>query len=183
MITFAQLKEIAPTISDKAEVFIPYLNDTMAEYDITSVRQRAAFIAQIAHESGAFKYTTEIASGDAYEGRKDLGNIYKGDGRKFKGRGLIQITGRDNYGRVSRVFGHDFITNPELLATPQYAVRSAGWFWQNIKGNGLMSLPEDWRSATRKYSPFQYLCFRVNGGMNGYAERAMYFLRGLEVLS
>lgn len=182
MITFAQLKQIVPTISDKAEVFVPYLNDTMAEYDITTPRQIAAFIAQLAHESGAFKYTTEIASGDAYQGRADLGNIYPGDGRRYKGRGLIQVTGRANYAKVSRVFGHDFVANPELLATPQFAVRSAGWFWQNIKGNGLMSLPEDWRSATKKYSPFQYLTWRINGGLNGYAEREQYFLRGLKVL-
>lgn len=182
MITFAQLKQIVPTISNKADVFVPYLNDTMAEYGITTPRQKAAFIAQLAHESGAFKYTTEIASGSAYEGREDLGNLYPGDGKKFKGRGLIQITGRANYGKVSKALGQDFVATPELLASPQYAVRSAGWFWQNIKGNGLMALPEDWRSATKKYSPFQYLCFRVNGGMNGYAEREQYFLRGLEAI-
>jgi len=182
MITFAQLKQIVPTISDKADVFIPYLNDTMAEYDIASVRQRAAFIAQLAHESGAFKYTVEIASGSAYEGREDLGNLYTGDGKKFKGRGLLQVTGRANYGKVSKALGQDFVANPELLAAPQYAVRSAGWFWQNIKGNGLMALPEDWRSKTKKYSPFQYLTYRINGGLNGYSERARYFLRGLTVL-
>ena len=96
------------------------------------------FIAQIGHESGQLKYSEEIASGKAYEGRKDLGNTQQGDGVKFKGRGLIQITGRFNYIQLSKDLGEDFIKNPELLSTPKYAVQSACWFWNKNKLNDLV---------------------------------------------
>lgn len=180
--TFEDLKKICPTIRDKASVYVPYLNDYMENYGIVSVKQKAAFIAQIAHESGSFNYTTEIASGDAYENRKDLGNIYKGDGRKYKGRGLIQITGRNNYRRVSNELGEDFVTYPDLLATPRYAVMSACWFWTTIKGNELAELPDTWRSKTKGYSPFQYITFRINGGQNGAIDRLKYYKMALSVI-
>jgi len=76
-------------------------------------------------------YNKEIASGAAYEYRKDLGNIYPGDGVKFKGRGLIQITGRSNYTAAAKALGIDCINHPELLEQPEWAVKSACWWWEN----------------------------------------------------
>ena len=182
-LTYDTLKKIVPTLPKNADVFIPYLNEMIGLFEINTPRRLAGFISQIAHESGGFKYTVEIASGDAYENRKDLGNIYPGDGKRFKGRGLIQVTGRNNYAAMGKELGQDFVKNPDLLAAPQFAVKSAAIFWRNIKGNGLMDLPDTWRSKTRKYDPFQMLTYKVNGGQNGYADRLQYFNRALQVLS
>lgn len=136
------------------------LNRTMIAYGINTVRRQAHFLAQIIHESGAFRYTKEIASGDAYEGRVDLGNTEPGDGRKFVGRAYIQLTGRHNYTSYSLETGVDFVAEPEKLSELPYACTSAGWFW---KTRGLNELADegDVRSVTR----------RVNGGYNGLAER------------
>lgn len=183
MITFDQLKSIVPNLKPSADVFVKYLNETMDKYEINTPQRIAAFIAQIAHESGGFRYTKEIASGDAYEGRKDLGNVFKGDGRRYKGRGLLQVTGRNNYSIVGKELGIDLIKVPELLETPQYACLSAGYMWQKIKGNGLADLPDDWRSATKGYSPFSYITYRINGGLNGLSDRIEYHNKALGVLA
>jgi len=116
-LTTAQLKEIAPVSDKAAELFMPYIYKYMG--DVNTPIRFAAFLANVLHESGCFRYVREIASGDAYEGRKDLGNVFKGDGRLFKGRGLIQLTGRSNYLEISKDwFGDDtLVRNPELLAT------------------------------------------------------------------
>ena len=92
------------------------LNETVNEYGITTNLRLSHFLAQIIHESGGFKYTEEIASGSAYEGRQDLGNITQGDGIKFKGRGLIQLTGRNNYQDLSDAFGINFIKSSQELS-------------------------------------------------------------------
>ena len=138
-ITNEFLKEVMPQ-STKAnrQKYLEWLNYFMPKYAIDSDKQVAAFIAQIGHESGQLKYAEEIASGRAYEGRKNLGNTEKGDGIRFKGRGLIQITGRFNYTQLSKDLGEDFIKNPELLSTPKYAVQSACWFWNKNKLNDLV---------------------------------------------
>jgi putative chitinase len=129
--TDEQLKAIMPqSTEENRQKYLPFLNKYMPEYGITDDRQ-AAFIAQIGHESAQLKYVEEIASGAAYEGRKDLGNTQPGDGKRFKGRGLIQITGRKNYQQISDAWGVDFVTKPELLATPEYAVKSACWWYKN----------------------------------------------------
>ena len=105
----------------------------MPKYGITSELQIAHFLAQLAHESGSFLYPEELASGAAYEGRKDLGNTQPGDGKRFKGRGLIQLTGRSNYTRYTKYnasTGIDFVAEPERIANdPLYAVDAACWFW------------------------------------------------------
>ena len=183
IITLEQLKEIVPNLPKNADAFIPYFNEIFPLFGITTQRRLAGFISQAAHETGGFKYTTELASGDAYENRKDLGNIYKGDGRKFKGRGIFQITGRANYEKIGKELGKDFVKFPELLATPEYSVKSAAIFWRNIKGNGLMDLPETWRSKTQGLDPYKYLTLRINGGQNGYADRLKYFNKALQVFS
>src|SRR6478736_7421705 len=97
-LTKDDLKRIMPLASASAlDRFCEPINSTLPKYLINTPTRIAAFLAQIAHESGQFRYVKELASGEAYEGRKDLGNTQPGDGKKFKGRGLIQITGRNNY--------------------------------------------------------------------------------------
>lgn len=139
IITNEDLKAMLPLSSEaNRKKYIEWLNYFMLKYDINTDKRIAAFIAQIGHESGQLRYVEELASGSAYEGRKDLGNTQKGDGKRFKGRGLIQITGRYNYALISKDLGEDFISNPELLSTPKYAVQSACWFWNKNKLNDLV---------------------------------------------
>lgn len=138
-ITNEFLKEVMPQSTEKNRLkYIDWLNHFMPIYKIDTEKRVAAFIAQIGHESGYLRYSEEIASGKAYEGRKDLGNVQAGDGVRYKGRGLIQITGRFNYEELSKDLGEDFIKHPELLSTPKYAVQSACWFWNKNKLNDLV---------------------------------------------
>lgn len=187
-ITIDQLRKICPLGSKNMDVFIPYLNQFMNEYGINTPRRAAMFIAQAAHETGGFKYLRELASGSAYDtGRKaiQLGNTPEadGDGQKYKGRGIFQITGKTNYKACGKSIGADILSTPELLETPQFAVKSACWFWVEKKGNSLADLPDTWRSQTLNYSPFQYITYRINGGQNGYADRLEYYSRSAKVFN
>jgi putative chitinase len=118
------------------------------------------FFGETAHESGGWRWLEEIASGAAYEGRRDLGNTQAGDGRRFKGRGLIQLTGRDNYARAKRETGLPLIERPELAAEPENAVLCACLYWRWRDLNALADLSQSTR-ITR----------RINGGTNGLADR------------
>ena len=124
------------------------------------------FLAQLAHESGNFKYMEEIASGAAYEGRKDLGNVMSGDGVKFKGRGPIQLTGRANYRRYGQQLGIDFENNPTIVAIPSVGLLVACKFWSD---NGLNALADqdDVLTITR----------RINGGTNGLEDRKAHLAK------
>lgn len=157
---------------DKVELYTPYLNKYMYKYNICGKMRQAAFLATIIHESDNFVHTKEIASGRAYEGRKDLGNINKGDGVKYKGRGLIQLTGRANYQEASKAIGVDFINNPELIEQPEYAVMVSCWWW-NDKGLNEIADSGNIRAVTKK----------VNGGYNGINNRTKYYNLALKVLS
>lgn len=132
----------------------------MIDFEIDAPRRQAAFLAQIAHESGSLKYTEEIASGEAYEGRKDLGNVIEGDGVRFKGRGLMQITGRTNYSILSKELQYDFVNDPESLSRPGPACFSAAWFWWSHHLNRLADI-----------DAFDKITQKINGGFNGKAER------------
>lgn len=140
--------------------FVSFLNEYCQHYEINTPLRMAAFLAQIGHESGRMQFVEEIGKGYAYEGRKDLGNIHKGDGKKFKGRGLIQITGRANYTEMSNDVGIDFVSEPLMLAWPEYAVMSACWFWHKRKLNALADKGE-----------FKEITRRINGGYNGLEDR------------
>jgi putative chitinase len=131
----------------------------------TPLRQ-AHFLAQVGHESGELRYTQELASGTAYEGRKDLGNTQPGDGVRFKGRGLIQLTGRANYTAFGKVCGQDLLTNPALLAVTPLAVDVAVWFWTQ-HGLNVLADKDDVVTITR----------RINGGTNGLANRQALLAR------
>jgi len=170
-LTSEQLKKIMPTArGETAESFVDPLNQTMSEFSIDTEQRAACFLAQLAHESGALHYVKELASGEAYEGRKDLGNTESGDGVRYKGRGLIQITGRTNYGHCGEALGVDLIANPEKLEEPLLAARSAGWFWSTRKLN-------DWADK----GDFRTITKRINGGFNGLDDRLAYYSRAREV--
>jgi Predicted chitinase len=172
MITLAQLIKIMPWAKPRAPLFLDGINATMAEFDISTPVRQAAFLAQIGHESGQLRYVQEIASGAAYEGRKDLGNTWPGDGIKFKGRGLLQITGRANYAACGKALGLDLIDHPELLELPMNACRSAGWFWA-LKHLSWLADEDDMEKITR----------RINGGLNGLADRLALYEVAKEVLA
>lgn len=172
LVTAAQLKHILPLAGARADTFCAPINIAMGEFEINTPARQAAFIAQVAHESGQFRYVRELASGAVYEGRRDLGNTMTGDGVRFKGRGLIQITGRANYKACGAALGLDLILFPELLEQPAYACRSAAWFWKSHGLNELADVGDQVR-ITR----------RINGGTNGLAERLAYFELAKKVIS
>jgi len=118
------------------------------------------FMAQLIHESGGFRYMEEIASGDAYEGRADLGNVALGDGRRFKGRGPIQLTGRANYRKFGRAIGIDLENHPEIAAVPSIGLHTALEYWKD-RGLNAYADRDDLRGITK----------RINGGYNGLADR------------
>lgn len=172
MIIPDDLCQIMPLLKhDKADFYCDMLNAAMREFDINSPEREAAFLAQLAHESGQLRYWKELASGEDYEGRKDLGNTQPGDGVRFKGRGPIQITGRANYHSVGEALGVDFENNPELLEKPEYGFRSAAWFWES---HGLNELAD--------VDNFKLITKRINGGYNGMTDRLGYWQRAKNVL-
>jgi len=109
----------------------------MKEAGINTPARQNAFIAQLAHESGQFRYMEELASGKAYEGRRDLGNTQPGDGERYKGRGPIQITGRSNYEQAGKALGLDLVGHPEIAAQPDVGFRLAAWYWNTRNLNNL----------------------------------------------
>ena len=175
-ITTQQLLQILPNAGQVAGVFAPVLNTAMNRYQIVGLKRVAAFIAQIGHESGQLKYVKEIwgptTAQARYEGRADLGNTVLGDGSKFRGRGLIQITGRANYKACGEALGLDLINQPELLEKRQHACMSAAWFWAT---RGLSTLADE--------SRFETITRRINGGLNGLADRQKLYERALKVLA
>ena len=171
-LTLQQLITIMPNARAKAGIFLPALNAAMAEFDINTPARQASFLAQLAHESGQLLYVRELASGAAYEGRKDLGNVQPGDGVRFRGRGLIQVTGRTNYAACGKALGLDLLAQPALLEQTVNACRSAGWFWQS-RGLNALADAGDQVAVTR----------RINGGTNGLAERLAYFKTAQRVLA
>jgi len=172
MIAEDELSKIVPYTKERIPDIIGPLNEAMYTYGISdSTIREAMFVAQIAHESGSFRYVKEIASGEAYEGRADLGNVERGDGVRFKGRGYIQVTGRANYKACGEALGLDLIEHPELLETTANACRSAAWFWY-MKGLNELADKGDFLAITK----------RINGGTNGWKERMAFFDRAKQVL-
>jgi putative chitinase len=153
-------------------MYIKPLNAAMEEFSIDTPIRQAAFLAQIGWESGQFRYVEEIASGEAYEGRADLGNMERGDGPKYKGRGLIQITGRTNYADCGDALGIDLLSEPDALTEPDLACRSAAWFWWKHGLNGLADVGNT-AMITRK----------INGGVHGLAGRLALYERACKVLN
>jgi len=156
------LQAVSDADVDTIARFVEPLNATCEAFNIVTPRRIAAFVAQVAHESGGFRYVREIASGAAYEGRIDLGNTELGDGVRFAGRGLIQLTGRTNYTAASQArFGDERLLHaPQLLERPDLAAWVAGWYWHSRGLNDLADR-DDFVTITK----------RINGGLNGYDDR------------
>lgn len=171
--------------AENLERFVQPLNEAMEKYKINTPQRIAAFLAQVAHESGCLKYTLEIASGEAYENRSDLGNINKGDGVKFKGRGLIQITGRTNYTILSEEFAVRLIEHPELLEGPIFASLSAAWFWDWRGLNDVADKADAWTKTwkQRLLTKFEWITIKINGGLNGLEDRKGYYDRAKKIFN
>ncbi|QAY84490.1 glycoside hydrolase family 19 protein [Pseudomonas arsenicoxydans] len=180
-VTQQLLETIMPNARPQAGVFISALNSAMARFNIDTPKRIAAFLAQVGHESGQLQYVRELG-GEQYLSKYDTGTLAArlgntpapdGDGQKYRGRGLIQITGRNNYRECSLgLFGDDrLLFLPELLEKPQWAAESAAWFWQQ---NGLNELADrdQFNSITR----------RINGGLNGLQDRLLLWARARAVL-
>jgi putative chitinase len=133
---------------------------TLERYDLTSRLRIAHFLGQTCHESAGYRTTQEFASGRAYEGRTDLGNTQKGDGARYKGRGLLQLTGRANYADYGKALGVDLVNNPTLAAQPALSLKIACEYWKRRNINADCDR-DDVQAVTRK----------VNGGLNGLSDR------------
>lgn len=161
---------------ERAARWADALTAAMDEFNIDTPLRRAAFVAQIGHESGRLQYVKELwgptPAQARYEGRLDLGNTEPGDGLRYRGRGLIQITGRANYLAAGSALGEDFEERPELLESPAWAARTAAWFWQS---HGLNALADA--------QHIDGITKRINGGFNGQAERIALYHQALDVLS
>lgn len=150
----------APVNKQVVEGLAKYLPAEMEKAGINTRLRIAHFLAQIGHESDHFRTTKEYASGKAYEGRRDLGNVKAGDGVKYKGRGVIQITGRFNYEKYGKKLGVDLVRKPELAETPEISVKTAIAYWTDHNLNALAD-KDDIRGITK----------RINGGYNGLNSR------------
>lgn len=165
------LRTVMPFSTGKADQFVDPLNKAMAEFGINSNIRQAAFIAQIAEESGELRHLLELADGSAYEGRSDLGNTQPGDGPLFKGRGLLQITGRANYVACGTALGLDLVGSPSLLETPGPAARAAGWWWSKHGLNTLADLDH-----------FGAITATINGSYKTIDQRIPYWLKARKVV-
>lgn len=159
-----KLKKVFPYVTkDKIEVYELYLNYAMLKFGINTKSRQAMFLAQIYHESLGLKYWEELASGVAYEGRKDLGNINKGDGVKYKGRSPIQLTGRLNYREFGKKLGIKLEENPELAKEPKTGFLIACLFW-SVRGLNLVADKDT-------IDNFKRVTRIINGGYNGLEDR------------
>jgi predicted chitinase len=174
-ISLAQLRAIMTGLSSaNAQKYLPALNSAMAQGNINTCPRKSAFIAQLAHESGQLRYWEELASGKAYEGRKDLGNTHPGDGVRFKGRGPIQLTGRNNYRAAGKALGMDLENNPTLVATTDVGFRTSLWFWNYRSLNNY--------ADQNTQSAFDTITRRINGGTNGKADRDQFWRKAKSAL-
>lgn len=168
--TFDKIFKLA-TKQNKDRFYEP-LTRYMDRYEINTLERMSMFLSNVIHESGSLRYVKEIASGAAYEGRKDLGNTVKGDGIRYKGRGLIQVTGRANYNDISKDTGIMFINKPELLEAPEYAAMSACWFWDKKHLNEVADSGD-----------FKKVVKIINGGYNGWIDRLQWYNHTKKILS
>ena len=212
VMTANQLQSMTGCSTDRAVLFLPFLQGAMKAYEITSPRRIAGFLSQIAHESGrlstleeSLNYSVDaliklfgrhrISEADARRhgrspgqkanqeaiantiyggewGRKNLGNFVNGDGWRFRGRGLKQLTGRANYDKCGSAIGEDLLSYPDRLLLPVNAALSAGWFW---KSHGLNEIAD--RGDVRQMTKV------INGGAIGLAERTALYGKALETMA
>lgn len=170
-----QLAQIMGCSALRASRWLQPITYAMAKHEIDTPWRQASFLAQIGHESGGLQWVHELwgptPAQVRYEGRTDLGNTEKGDGYRFRGRGLIQITGRANYAELSKALGYDFLSDPDALAEPEMAAESAAWWWQHHGCNDLADAGN-----------FIGITRRINGGLNGEQDRLERWQRAKRVL-
>lgn len=160
-----ELRQVMPYSAGQVNLFAQPLTDAMTEFAINTSRRRSAFLAQVAQESGELRWLRELSSGVQYEGRSDLGNTQPGDGARFKGGGLLMITGRSNFTACGQALGVTLDAQPTLIETAPIAARSAAWFW-NLKGLNTLADTDMFGEITH----------RINGGYNGLDARLRYWL-------
>jgi putative chitinase len=182
-ITLQQLRAIytnAPL--KKLKSYLPHLNKAMTEAKINNKLRKAAFLAQVAHESAEFVYMKELGgysyfmkmydiTGSRPSVARDLGNTKPGDGARYPGRGPIQVTGKHNYRACGKALGLDLIHHPELVEKPSVAFRASAWYWRS-RGINKAADKGDFQQVTRL----------INGGLNGYTDRLKYYNRARNVL-
>ena len=171
VVTATQLRNMGWVESSLTPLLIHDLNRTLEAFNITTPRRIAHFISQCAHESGMGRWTMELASGLDYEFRSDLGNIYPGDGPKYKGAGYIQLTGRWNYQQFA-----NFVNDPRVMEGVEYVALyypwlSAGFWWHNNSMNSLIDTGATVEQVTR----------RVNGGTNGLEDRERLYAIAVQI--
>jgi len=181
ILTKEQLLRIVPKAREALiSQYVPHINKAMLEFTIDSEKRTAAFIAQIAHETGAFLWLNELWGPTDQQKKYEppsklserLGNTQAGDGKRFKGRGAIQLTGRGNYDKYGKLLKLDLINTPTLAAEPEAAFRIAGAYWETHRLNELAD-----------EGKFEAITRAINGGVNGLTERRKYYDRALEVLA
>ena len=196
LLTLEKLNNLG--IEDK---WLQPLNDTFAKYDISTPKRQACFLGQAMHESGNFKnleenlnysalglmktwpsrfpdldtadkyaHNPEKIANKVYAGR--MGNIEEGDGYAFRGRGIFQLTGRENYANFGHNASVDVLSNPDLLSTPEYASLSAGWYWNKRSLNQYADVM-DVESITK----------RINGGTIGLDNRKAQINKVLDIIA
>lgn len=175
MLSEQTLRRMMPAAGARLDAHLPYIAPALQSGRLDTPVRIAAFMAQLAHESGDYLWMEELADGRAYEGRADLGNVHPGDGPKFKGHGPIQITGRANHRACGLALGIDAEANPLLLTQPRYGTAAAVWFW--TQGNGKIDLN---LLADRGW--FTTITRVINGGTNGLEDRLVRWKRCREVL-
>ncbi|MGL5881253.1 MAG: glycoside hydrolase family 19 protein, partial [Xenococcaceae cyanobacterium] len=148
------------------------LNNCLNQFQINTPPRMRHFLSQTAHESGGLKWLKELADGRAYQGRKDLGNIHPGDGPKYKGAGVIQLTGRSNYQAFANFIKDSRVMEGVDYVSKTYPFSSAGFWWHNNKMNTLCDKGASVEQVTR----------RVNGGFNGLQDRINYYNKALKII-
>src|SRR5262249_16908093 len=183
MLTSDELQSIMPKLSSARNAeLLPFLQSAMTEFAIEAPARAAAFLAQLAHESGQFRFMEEIWGPTDAQRRydpltklsQDLGNSEPGDGKRFKGRGPIQLTGRANYKRFGDLLTVDLVGDPPRAAMPAVAFRIAGLFWSRKGLNELADLATD--------DAFKEITRRINGGTNGLDDRKAFYAVARNVL-
>lgn len=190
MITTEQLKNIfLLTHQGTIDIYQPILSEMLPKYHIDTLERVRCFLAQVGEESNGLTATAEGASGKEYEDREDLGNTHPGDGAKFKGRGLIQVTGRVNYAACSKfLFGDNrLLDQPVLLELPRHAVESACWYWNTHNLSAVADHDDTWSFTAHHpagtWNKFQWITIMINGGLNGYDQRLKFYTRARQVIT
>lgn len=187
MISKAQLLTVMPRCD--AGKWLDALNASMAGFAIDAPKRIAAFLGNVAVESGELRHVRELADGMDYEGAVRLGNTQPGDGPKFKGRGLMQVTGRRNYALCGEALGLNLLGHPDLLEMPFSAAESAAWFWRfgagmNLgKAAGAYGLKDGCDlNDLADAGDFRGTVLAINGGYNGWTQRKAYYEKALALL-